>query len=60
MDKDSLTVSDCIRMFEKEKKHVVLHAGKITDIAVVTDCKNGTQENNGFYCVPPEQQAHLV
>lgn len=60
MDMDSLTVSDCIRMHEKEKKHVVLHAGKITDITVVTNCKNGTQGNMEFYCVPPEKQAPLV
>lgn len=48
MDMDSLTVSDCIRMFEKEKKHVVLHAGKITDIAVVTDCKMVHREIQDF------------
>jgi hypothetical protein len=58
MDKESLTVSDCIRMFEKEKKHVVLHAGKVTDID--TACNKGIQENITASCMPSEQQASVV
>lgn len=58
MDMDSLTVSDCIRMYEKEKKHVVLHAGKITDIAIA--CNKGIQENTTASCMPSEQQAFVV
>lgn len=50
MDKDSLTVGDCIRMYEKEKKHVVLHAGKVTDIA----CNKDIQENTIIPCMPSE------
>lgn len=56
MDKESLTVSDCIRMFEKEKKHVVLHVGKVTDIA----CNKGIQKNITASCMPSEQQASVV
>lgn len=58
MDMDSLTVSDCIRMHEKEKKHVVLHAGKITDIAIA--CNKGIQENTIIPCMPSEQQASII
>ncbi|MCI8747939.1 MAG: hypothetical protein HFH67_08755 [Lachnospiraceae bacterium] len=53
MDMDSLTVSDCIRMFEKEKKHVVLHAGKVTDMDI--SCNKGIQENTTVSCMPSEQ-----
>ena len=58
MDMDSLTVSDCIRMFEKEKKHVVLHAGKVTDMDI--SCNKGIQENITVSCMPSEQQASVV
>lgn len=53
MDMDSLTVSDCIRMFEKEKKHVVLHAGKVTDMDIA--CNKGIKENTKVSCMPSEQ-----
>lgn len=58
MDRNSLTLGKCIDMLEKEKTHVVIHAGKVTDI--IEACNNVTQRNTRFHCVTPEKQAPLV
>lgn len=52
MDKEKLTIGQCIEMLEKEKMHVIIHAGRVTDI--IKPCNNGTQGNTGFHCVPSE------
>lgn len=57
MDLEKLTVHDCMEMSEKEKAHVVIHAGKVTDVIKPTN--KGAQRNVVLPFSAPIQNKHL-
>lgn len=57
MDLEKLTVRDCMEMSEKEKAHVVIHAGKVTDVIKPTN--RGAQRNVVLPFSTPTQNKHL-
>lgn len=53
MDLSKLTIHDCIEMSEKESQHVVIHAGKVTEV-IAPDNKS-VQESAQLPCTPTEK-----